>query len=64
MKPRSAILVCKSARKTLKSGYWRYRRACRLEKAGFVRTQVLVKAYEIDGVYFDDWVYRLEYGAV
>jgi len=34
-----------------------------LEKAGFVRTQVLEKAYEIDGVKFDDWVYRLELGA-
>ena len=31
-----------------------------LEKAGFVRTQVLEKAYEIDGVRYDDWVYRLE----
>jgi len=31
-----------------------------LEKAGFVRTQVLDKAYEIDGVRYDDWVYRLE----
>ena len=35
-----------------------------LEKAGFVRTQVLEKAYEIDGVRYDDWVYRLECGAV
>ena len=34
-----------------------------LEKAGFVRTQVLEKAYEIDGVRYDDWVYRLECGA-
>jgi hypothetical protein len=33
-----------------------------LEKAGFVRTQVLEKAYEIDGVRYDDWVYRLECG--
>lgn len=35
-----------------------------LEKMGFVRTQVLEKAYEIDGVRYDDWVYRLESGAV
>ncbi|WP_317178764.1 GNAT family N-acetyltransferase [Lelliottia amnigena] len=35
-----------------------------LEKTGFVRTQVLEKAYEIDGVKFDDWVYRLEMRAV
>ena len=35
-----------------------------LEKAGFVRTQVLEKAYEINGVRYDDWVYRLECGAV
>ena len=35
-----------------------------LEKAGFVRTQVLEKAYEIDGVRYDDWVYRLECGTV
>lgn len=34
-----------------------------LEKVGFVRTQVLEKAYEIDGVRYDDWVYRLECGA-
>jgi RimJ/RimL family protein N-acetyltransferase len=34
-----------------------------LEKAGFVRVQVLEKAYEIDGVRFDDWVYRLEKSA-
>lgn len=34
-----------------------------LEKAGFVRTQVLVQAYEINGVRYDDWVYRLESGA-
>ena len=34
-----------------------------LEKAGFVRTQVLEKAYEIDGVRYDDWVYRPECGA-
>ncbi|WP_368736540.1 GNAT family N-acetyltransferase, partial [Enterobacter quasiroggenkampii] len=32
-----------------------------LEKAGFVCMQVLEKAYEIDGVRYDDWVYRLEY---
>ncbi len=31
-----------------------------LEKAGFVRTQVLEQAYEINGEWFDDWVYRLE----
>ncbi|KTQ67954.1 GNAT family N-acetyltransferase, partial [Enterobacter cancerogenus] len=35
-----------------------------LEKTGFVRTQVLEKAYEIDGVRYDDWGYRLERGAV
>ncbi|MRS91012.1 GNAT family N-acetyltransferase [Enterobacteriaceae bacterium RIT714] len=35
-----------------------------LEKIGFVRTQVLEKAYEINGVRYDDWVYRLECGAV
>ncbi|MGG2079323.1 GNAT family N-acetyltransferase [Lelliottia nimipressuralis] len=35
-----------------------------LEKQGFVRTQVLEKAYEINGVRYDDWVYRLEYDAV
>ena len=34
-----------------------------LEKTGFVRTQVLEKAYEIDGVKYDDWAYRLECGA-
>jgi RimJ/RimL family protein N-acetyltransferase len=34
-----------------------------LEKAGFVCTQVLEKAYEIDGVRYDDWVYRLERSA-
>ena len=34
-----------------------------LEKAGFVRMQVLEKAYEIDGVRYDDWVYRLECSA-
>ncbi|KNC90469.1 GNAT family N-acetyltransferase [Trabulsiella odontotermitis] len=31
-----------------------------LEKCGFVRTQMLEKAYEIDGVHYDDWAYRLE----
>lgn len=31
-----------------------------LEKAGFVRKQVLEKAYEINGVRYDDWVFRLE----
>ncbi|MNR69060.1 hypothetical protein D3C85_1940310 [compost metagenome] len=35
-----------------------------LEKMGFVRTQVLEQAYEIDGVRYDDWVYRLEVNAV
>ncbi|MOA17684.1 Acetyltransferase (GNAT) family protein [compost metagenome] len=34
-----------------------------LEKTEFVRTQVLEKAYEIDGVKFDDWAYRLELSA-
>ncbi|ABP61519.1 GNAT family N-acetyltransferase [Enterobacter sp. 638] len=34
-----------------------------LEKTGFARTQVLEKAYEIDGVKYDDWAYRLECGA-
>ena len=31
-----------------------------LEKRGFTRTQVLEKAYQLDGEYYDDWVYRLE----
>ncbi|MCS2170624.1 GNAT family N-acetyltransferase [Scandinavium sp. TWS1a] len=31
-----------------------------LEKLGFVRTQVLEKAFEINGELYDDWVYRLE----
>lgn len=31
-----------------------------LEKLGFTRTQVLEKAFEIDGEWHDDWVYRLE----
>lgn len=35
-----------------------------LEKTGFVRTQVLEKAYEIDGVKYDDWAYRLELSAL
>lgn len=35
-----------------------------LEKTGFVRTQVLEKAYEINGVAHDDWVYRLESNAL
>ena len=35
-----------------------------LEKAGFVRTQVLEKAYEIDGIAYDDWVFRLERDAL
>jgi RimJ/RimL family protein N-acetyltransferase len=34
-----------------------------LEKCGFVRTQMLEKAYEIDGVRYDDWAYRLESSA-
>ena len=34
-----------------------------LEKAGFMRTQVLEQAYEINGMRYDDWVYRLESGA-
>ena len=35
-----------------------------LEKAGFVRTQVLEKAYETDGIAYDDWVFRLERDAL
>lgn len=35
-----------------------------LEKTGFVRTQVLEKAYEIDGIAYDDWVFRLERDAL
>lgn len=35
-----------------------------LEKTGFVRMQVLEKAYEIDGIAYDDWVFRLERGAL
>lgn len=31
-----------------------------LEKQGFTRTQVLEKAYLLNGQYYDDWVYRLE----
>jgi Acetyltransferases, including N-acetylases of ribosomal proteins len=31
-----------------------------LEKHGFVRIQILEKAYQLNGEYFDDWVYRLE----
>ena len=31
-----------------------------LEKLGFNRTQVLEKAFEINGEMYDDWVYRLE----
>ncbi len=27
---------------------------------GFVRTQVLEKAYHLNGVDYDDWIYRLE----
>ncbi|HGY5075169.1 GNAT family N-acetyltransferase [Citrobacter freundii] len=33
-----------------------------LEKTGFVRTQVLEQAYEVNGVHYDDWGYRLECG--
>ena len=35
-----------------------------LEKTGFVRTQVLEKAYEIDDIAYDDWVFRLECDAL
>ena len=35
-----------------------------LEKTGFVCTQVLEKAYEIDGITYDDWVFRLERDAL
>ncbi|MDA8497101.1 MULTISPECIES: GNAT family N-acetyltransferase [unclassified Citrobacter] len=35
-----------------------------LEKTGFTRTQVLEKAYEVNGIAHDDWVYRLEYSAL
>lgn len=31
-----------------------------LEKNGFKRGQVLEKAFEINGEFYDDWVYRLE----
>lgn len=31
-----------------------------LEKHGFIRIQVLEKAYHLNGVDYDDWVYRLE----
>jgi RimJ/RimL family protein N-acetyltransferase len=31
-----------------------------LEKLGFKRTQVLEKAFQMDGEYYDDWAYRLE----
>ncbi|HEY2452538.1 MAG TPA: GNAT family N-acetyltransferase [Scandinavium sp.] len=31
-----------------------------LEKNGFTRVQVLEKAFQMNGEYFDDWVYRLE----
>lgn len=34
-----------------------------LEKQGFVRTQVLEKAYHLNGVDYDDWIYRLERGS-
>lgn len=32
-----------------------------LEKHGFRRTQVLEKAYQLNGNYYDDWVYRREH---
>ncbi|CBG89456.1 GNAT family N-acetyltransferase [Citrobacter rodentium] len=31
-----------------------------LEKLGFVRTQILEQVFEINGIRFDDWGYRLE----
>ena len=31
-----------------------------LEKQGFVRIQVLENAYHLNGIDYDDWVYRLE----
>ncbi|AWF55240.1 TPA: GNAT family N-acetyltransferase [Klebsiella michiganensis] len=31
-----------------------------LEKHGFIRIQVLEKAYHLNGIDYDDWVYRLE----
>ena len=31
-----------------------------LEKHGFIRIQVLEKAYRLNGIDYDDWVYRLE----
>ncbi|HHG8772414.1 TPA: GNAT family N-acetyltransferase [Raoultella planticola] len=31
-----------------------------LEKHGFTRIQILEKAYHLNGVDYDDWVYRLE----
>ncbi len=31
-----------------------------LEKQGFVRIQVLEQAYHLNGVDYDDWIYRLE----
>lgn len=31
-----------------------------LEKLGFIRVQVLEKAFTLNGVDYDDWVYRLE----
>lgn len=31
-----------------------------LERHGFVRIQVLEKAYQLNGIDYDDWVYRLE----
>ena len=31
-----------------------------LEKLGFVRTQILEKAFEVNGIHYDDWGYRLE----
>ncbi|VTN10610.1 Uncharacterised protein [Raoultella terrigena] len=31
-----------------------------LEKQGFRRIQILEKAWHLDGVDYDDWIYRLE----
>lgn len=31
-----------------------------LEKHGFIRIQVLENAYHLNGVDYDDWIYRLE----
>lgn len=35
-----------------------------LEKQGFVRTQMLKDAFEINGIRYDDWGYRLEKGVL